>query len=160
LLVDTLKFVSLHRRSQSHLAAENLFSSRRVRSSKAIGDLADHRSLTKFSCHVPMQYKPLQVERFTRIPRRRSIGYLIAVPEELFEGYRTNNRPIRACQPQGKAQTASRMSQGRKSSSVVSHEQMLIEGRPTRCAAGQACARMKRSDGCEGLETGWDLRWD
>ena len=55
---------------------------------EAIGDLADESSFSRVSCHVPMKHKPLQVERFKRIPEGGRLD-VESLPKELRRGYRT-----------------------------------------------------------------------
>lgn len=54
----------------------------------AITDLAEDSSYSRFTCHVPMQHKPLQVERYKRIPEGGKLD-ITALPPELRRGYRT-----------------------------------------------------------------------
>lgn len=56
---------------------------------EAIGDLADETSYRRHTCHVPMNHKPLQVERYKRIPEGGRLD-IEALPPELRKGYRTN----------------------------------------------------------------------
>jgi len=56
---------------------------------EAIGDLADEDSYRRVTCHVPMNHKPLQVERYKRIPEGGKLD-IEALPEELRKGYRTD----------------------------------------------------------------------
>jgi DNA (cytosine-5)-methyltransferase 1 len=55
---------------------------------EAIADLAEEASYSRQSCHVPMKHKPLQVERYKRIPEGGKLD-IEALPPELQEGYRT-----------------------------------------------------------------------
>ncbi|MFO0203355.1 MAG: DNA (cytosine-5-)-methyltransferase, partial [Alphaproteobacteria bacterium] len=56
---------------------------------EAIGDLADDASYRRHTCHVPMNHKPLQVERYKRIPEGGKLD-IEALPPELRKGYRTD----------------------------------------------------------------------
>lgn len=56
---------------------------------EAIGDLADEESYRRHTCHVPMNHKPLQVERYKRIPEGGKLD-IEALPPELRKGYRTD----------------------------------------------------------------------
>lgn len=56
---------------------------------EAIGDLADENSYQTYTCHVPMKHKPLQVERYKRIPEGEKLD-IEALPPELKKGYRTD----------------------------------------------------------------------
>lgn len=56
---------------------------------EAISDLAEPDSYSRFTCHVPMQHKPLQVERYKRIPEGGKLD-IQALPAELRKGYRTD----------------------------------------------------------------------
>lgn len=56
---------------------------------EAIGDLADEASYRRLTCHVPMNHKPLQVERYKRIPEGGKLD-IEALPPELRKGYRTD----------------------------------------------------------------------
>lgn len=56
---------------------------------EAIGDLADEASYRRHTCHVPMNHKPLQVERYKRIPEGGRLD-IEALPPELKKGYRTS----------------------------------------------------------------------
>lgn len=56
---------------------------------EAISDLADDASLARLTCHVPMQHKPLQVERFASIPEGGRLD-VDALPARLKKGYRTD----------------------------------------------------------------------
>lgn len=56
---------------------------------EAIADLAEDSSYSKFTCHVPMNHKPLQVERYKRIPEGGKLD-VEALPPELQKGYRTD----------------------------------------------------------------------
>lgn len=55
---------------------------------QAISDLAEDGSYLSQTCHVPMNHKPLQVERYKRIPEGGKLD-VEALPEELRKGYRT-----------------------------------------------------------------------
>ncbi|HEY3140174.1 MAG TPA: DNA cytosine methyltransferase, partial [Acidimicrobiales bacterium] len=55
---------------------------------EAIGDLAEESSYSRHTCHVPMRHKPLQVERYKRIPEGGRLD-VDALPPELRRGYRT-----------------------------------------------------------------------
>lgn len=55
----------------------------------AISDLAEDASYSKYSCHVPMRHKPLQVERYKRILEGGKLD-VTSLPEELRKGYRTD----------------------------------------------------------------------
>lgn len=54
----------------------------------AITDLADKDSYTRYTSHVPMVHRPLQVERYKRIPEGGKLD-IEALPPELRKGYRT-----------------------------------------------------------------------
>jgi DNA (cytosine-5)-methyltransferase 1 len=54
----------------------------------AISDLADEASYGLYTCHVPMKHKPLQVERYKRIPEGKKLD-VDGLPDELKRGYRT-----------------------------------------------------------------------
>lgn len=56
---------------------------------EAISDLADESSYSRFTSHVPMNHKPLQVERYKRIPEGGKLD-VAALPPELQKGYRTD----------------------------------------------------------------------
>lgn len=56
---------------------------------EAIADLAEETSYERYSCHVPMCHKPLQVERFSRIPEGGKLD-VATLPPELRKGYRTD----------------------------------------------------------------------
>ena len=56
---------------------------------EAISDLADDVSYHMYTCHVPMKHKPLQVERYKRIPEGGKLD-IAALPPELRKGYRTD----------------------------------------------------------------------
>lgn len=56
---------------------------------EAITDLAEEDSYERYTCHVPMQHKPLQIERYRRIPEGGKLD-VDALPPELRKGYRTN----------------------------------------------------------------------
>ena len=56
---------------------------------EAIGDLADEDSYHRHTCHVVMNHKPLQVERYKRIPEGGKLD-VDALPSELRRGYRTD----------------------------------------------------------------------
>jgi DNA (cytosine-5)-methyltransferase 1 len=55
----------------------------------AIADLAEDASYTRHTCHVPMQHKPLQVERYKLIPEGGKLD-VEALPTALKQGYRTD----------------------------------------------------------------------
>lgn len=55
---------------------------------EAIADLAEESSYERFSSHVPMKHRPLQVERYRRIPEGGKLD-VEALPPELRAGYRT-----------------------------------------------------------------------
>lgn len=55
---------------------------------EAIGDLAGEDSYSRYTCHVPMNHKPLQVERYKLIPEGGKLD-IAALPPELRKGYRT-----------------------------------------------------------------------
>jgi len=55
---------------------------------EAISDLAEEASYARYSCHVPMNHKPLQVERYKRIPEGGKLD-IASLPPELLQGYRT-----------------------------------------------------------------------
>ncbi len=56
---------------------------------EAISDLAEPSSYSKFTCHVPMNHKPLQVERYKRIPEGGKLD-VNSLPIDLRKGYRTD----------------------------------------------------------------------
>jgi DNA (cytosine-5)-methyltransferase 1 len=56
---------------------------------EAISDLADPSSHDRHTCHVPMNHKPLQVERYKRIPEGGRLD-IASLPGELRKGYRTD----------------------------------------------------------------------
>ncbi len=56
---------------------------------EAISELAEENSGMKQSCHVAMNHKPLQVERYSRIPEGGKLD-VEALPPELRRGYRTD----------------------------------------------------------------------
>lgn len=56
---------------------------------QAISDLAEDGSYSSHTCHVPMNHKPLQVERYKRIPEGGKLD-VDALPPELQKGYRTD----------------------------------------------------------------------
>lgn len=56
---------------------------------QAIADLAEDGSYTSHTCHAPMNHKPLQVERYKRIPEGGKLD-IEALPPELRKGYRTD----------------------------------------------------------------------
>lgn len=56
---------------------------------EAISDLSDEGSYASQTCHVPMNHKPLQVERYKRIPEGEKLD-VDALPAELRKGYRTD----------------------------------------------------------------------
>jgi DNA (cytosine-5)-methyltransferase 1 len=55
---------------------------------EAITDLAEDMSYSRYTCHVPMIHKPLQVERYKRIPEGGKLD-VESLPAELRKGYRT-----------------------------------------------------------------------
>lgn len=55
---------------------------------EAISDLAEDGSISKFTSHVPMIHKPLQVERFRHIPEGGKLD-TDSIPRRLLRGYRT-----------------------------------------------------------------------
>ncbi len=55
---------------------------------EVITDLADLNSYSKHYCHVPMQHRENQVERFKFIPEGGSLN-VTALPQHLKRGYRT-----------------------------------------------------------------------
>jgi DNA (cytosine-5)-methyltransferase 1 len=55
---------------------------------EAIADLAHDSSHERYTCHVPMRHKPLQVERYKRIPEGGKLD-VAALPPALRQGYRT-----------------------------------------------------------------------
>lgn len=55
---------------------------------EAICDLADTSSYSRLTCHVPMLHKPLQVERYKRIPEGGKLD-IASLPGRLRKGYRT-----------------------------------------------------------------------
>lgn len=56
---------------------------------EAIGDLAEESSYQRHTCHVPMNHKPLQIERYKLIPEGGKLD-IEALPPELKKGYRTD----------------------------------------------------------------------
>lgn len=56
---------------------------------EVISDLATDPSYSKFSCHKPMNHKPLLVERYTYIPEGGRLDTSI-LPPHLRSGYRTD----------------------------------------------------------------------
>ena len=56
---------------------------------EAIADLAEDASYDRHTCHVPMRHKPLQVERYMRIPEGGILD-IEALPPRLRKGYRTD----------------------------------------------------------------------
>lgn len=56
---------------------------------EVIADLALPASYNKFSCHVPMNHKPLLVERYKYIEEGKKLD-VTKLPEELRQGYRTD----------------------------------------------------------------------
>jgi DNA (cytosine-5)-methyltransferase 1 len=56
---------------------------------EAIAELAEETSYERYSCHVPMRHKPLQVERFKRIPEGGKLD-IQGLPPRLRKGYRTD----------------------------------------------------------------------
>lgn len=55
---------------------------------EAIADLAEEGSYERFTSHVPMNHRPLQVERYKFIPEGGKLD-VDALPDELKTGYRT-----------------------------------------------------------------------
>lgn len=55
----------------------------------AITDLAERTSYSRHTCHVPMNHKPLQVERYKRIPEGGRLD-TASLPANLRRGYRTD----------------------------------------------------------------------
>ena len=55
---------------------------------EAIADLATADSYSRYTCHVPMNHKPLQIERYKRIPEGGKLD-VESLPAELRAGYRT-----------------------------------------------------------------------
>jgi DNA (cytosine-5)-methyltransferase 1 len=56
---------------------------------EAISDLATAESLSRHTCHVPMNHKPLLVERYKYIPEGGKLDVL-SLPAKLRSGYRTD----------------------------------------------------------------------
>ena len=56
---------------------------------EAISDLAEPASYSQHTCHIPMNHKPLQVERYKHIPEGGRLD-IESLPEELKKGYRTD----------------------------------------------------------------------
>jgi DNA (cytosine-5)-methyltransferase 1 len=56
---------------------------------EVISDLALPSSYDKYSCHVPMNHKPLLVERYKYIEEGKKLD-INKLPEELRQGYRTD----------------------------------------------------------------------
>jgi DNA (cytosine-5)-methyltransferase 1 len=56
---------------------------------EAISDLAEPSSHDRQTCHVAMNHRPLQVERYKRIPEGGKLD-VSNLPEELKKGYRTD----------------------------------------------------------------------
>jgi DNA (cytosine-5)-methyltransferase 1 len=56
---------------------------------EVLTDLASERSLSRFSCHVPMNHKPLLIERYKYIPEGGRLN-VEALPPHLRSGYRTD----------------------------------------------------------------------
>lgn len=56
---------------------------------EVISDLASPSSYGKFTCHVPMNHKPLLVERYKYIEEGKKLD-ISKLPEELKQGYRTD----------------------------------------------------------------------
>jgi DNA (cytosine-5)-methyltransferase 1 len=56
---------------------------------EVVTDLAEDSTQTRYSCHVPMNHKPLQVERFKLIPEGGRLD-VNALPAKLRKGYRTD----------------------------------------------------------------------
>ncbi len=57
---------------------------------EAISDLASNEALIRHSCHVPMNHKPLLVERYRHIPEGGKLDP-VALPARLRVGYRTKS---------------------------------------------------------------------
>lgn len=55
---------------------------------EVISDLASDESFTLHTCHVPMNHKPLVVERYSHIPEGGKLNP-DSLPEHLMKGYRT-----------------------------------------------------------------------
>lgn len=55
---------------------------------EAISDLATDESLNTHTCHVPMNHKPLMIERYSHIPEGGKLNPE-KLPEHLQKGYRT-----------------------------------------------------------------------
>ena len=55
---------------------------------EAINDLSDEKSLEKFTCHVPMNHKPLVIERYKYIDEGQKLN-VDKLPTHLMKGYRT-----------------------------------------------------------------------
>lgn len=56
---------------------------------EVITDLSTEKSLSTFTCHVPMNHKPLLVERYKYIEEGKKLN-VDKLPEELQTGYRTD----------------------------------------------------------------------
>lgn len=57
---------------------------------EVISDLSTNKSLDKFTSHVPMNHKPLLVERLKYIPEGEKMNMAI-MPDHLKKGYRSNS---------------------------------------------------------------------
>lgn len=57
---------------------------------EVISDLATKESYSKYTCHVPMNHKPLLVERYQYIPEGGKLN-VDKLPEHLRKGYRTDS---------------------------------------------------------------------
>ncbi len=56
---------------------------------EVITDLSTEQSLSEFTCHVPMNHKPLLVERYKHIEEGKKLN-VDKLPEHLKSGYRTD----------------------------------------------------------------------
>lgn len=56
---------------------------------EVISDLSEEKSLSEFTCHVPMNHKPLLVERYKYIEEGEKLN-VDKLPEHLKSGYRTD----------------------------------------------------------------------
>ena len=56
---------------------------------EVITDLSTNNSLSEFSCHVPMNHKPLLVERYKHIEEGKKLN-VDKLPDHLKSGYRTD----------------------------------------------------------------------
>ena len=57
---------------------------------EVILDLSTHDSLKKFTCHIPMNHKPLLVERYNYIEEGKKLDVNL-LPSRLRQGYRTDS---------------------------------------------------------------------